>query len=315
MLNPYYCEKKVLLLQNLFIFVILATISSNVSSMKSFIRISELNEYLKPFRKQNKKIGFVPTMGALHKGHISLLRQSIKENAITVCSIFVNPKQFNNPSDLVNYPRRMEQDSQILEQEGVEILFAPEVDEMYPPGEKETFSLDLKRLDRIMEGKYRPGHFAGVALVVYKLFDIVKPDKAYFGKKDLQQLRIIQHMVKSLEIPVEIIPCETIREEDGLAMSSRNLRLSIGEREKATRIYDVLMYTKANVKKMPVKKLQILARKRLAEEPAFRLDYFEIVDDQSLLPLSKWEETSAATACVAVYLNDIRLIDNMELFS
>ena len=283
--------------------------------MKSFIRISDFNEYLEPFRQQNKTIGFVPTMGALHQGHISLINQSVQENDITVCSIFVNPKQFNNQSDLVNYPRRMEQDSQILEREKVDVLFAPEVDEMYPPGEKETFSLDFNRLDRIMEGKYRPGHFAGVALVVYKLFEIVKPDRAYFGKKDLQQLRIIQYMVEHLKIPVEIIPCETVREPDGLAMSSRNLRLSIGEREKAARIYDVLMYTKANIKKLPVKKLQLLARKRLAEEPAFRIDYFEIVDNQTLLPINKWEETESATACVAAYLNDIRLIDNMELFS
>ncbi|MBN1197807.1 MAG: pantoate--beta-alanine ligase, partial [Bacteroidales bacterium] len=175
--------------------------------------------------------------------------------------------------------------------------------------------LDFGKLDRVMEGKYRPGHFMGVAIVVKKLFDIVNPTRAYFGKKDFQQLTIIRHMVKSLNLPVEIVQCETVREPDGLAMSSRNLRLTIRERELASQIYDVLMFTKANAGSMPIKKLQLLANKRLESNPAFRVDYFDIVDKRTLLPVTSWDDPQTIIACTAVYLGDIRLIDNLELFS
>lgn len=283
--------------------------------MKTFIQIADIRAALQSLRDSGKSIGFVPTMGALHEGHLSLIRRSKQENDITVCSIFVNPIQFTNQGDLSGYPRMMEQDSKMLINEGVDFLFAPEVDEMYPPGEEPRIDVDFGRLDKVMEGKYRPGHFNGVAIVVKKLFDIVNPAHAYFGKKDFQQLTIIRHIVDQLNIPVEIVACETVREPDGLAMSSRNLRLTIGEREMASQIYDVLMFTKANAETMPVKKLQILATKRLASNPEFRVDYFEIVDARTLLPVNSWEARQHMIACTAVYLGDIRLIDNMELFS
>lgn len=283
--------------------------------MKTYILIPDIQNDLGPLLAKKQSVGFVPTMGALHDGHLSLIRRSKEENDITVCSIFVNPTQFNNQDDLTGYPRMIEQDSKVLIEEGVDILFAPETDEMYPQGEEATLELDFGRLDKVMEGKYRPGHFQGVALVVKKLFDIVKPTRSYFGKKDFQQLTIIRHMVDELGFPVEVVPCETVREPDGLAMSSRNLRLSIGEREMASLIYDVLMFTKANAGTIPVRKLQGLALKRLAVNPAIRVDYLEIVDKLTLLPVNSWDTPENIIACTAVYLGDIRLIDNMELFS
>lgn len=283
--------------------------------MKTCILIKDARQVLKNFTDGKRSIGFVPTMGALHEGHMSLIRESKKANDITVCSIFVNPMQFNNPDDLSGYPRMLGQDSNMLMKEGVDILFAPGVDEIYPPGEKQVFEMDFGRLDKVLEGKYRPGHFTGVAIVVKKLFDIIRPSRAYFGKKDFQQLTIIRKMVETFRMPVEIIPCETVREADGLAMSSRNLRLTIAERQLATRIYDVLMFTRANAGSIPVRKLQQLAQKRLADIPEFRIDYFEIIDKQTLLPVHAWDRLEDIIACTAVYLGDVRLIDNMELFS
>lgn len=283
--------------------------------MNRYILIAGLQKELKNIRDLKKSVGFVPTMGALHAGHLSLIKRSKKENDITVCSIFVNPIQFNREEDLSGYPRMMEQDSKLLREEGVDILFAPEVDEMYPPGEDVQFDLDYGRLDKVMEGKYRPGHFKGVVIVVKKLFSIVKPTRAYFGKKDFQQLTIIRYMVEKLNLPVEIVPCETVREPDGLAMSSRNLRLTIGEREMASQIFDVLMFTKANAGSIPVRKLQVLAHKRLAANPEFHIDYFDLVDKRTLLPVTSWESRENIIVCTAVHLGDIRLIDNIELFS
>jgi len=282
--------------------------------MNTCVIISDLQKKLKPFLDNNKTIGFVPTMGALHEGHLSLIRQSKKENDLTVCSIFVNPLQFNSQSDLTGYPRMLEHDSMVLIEEEVDCLFVPEADEMYPPGEEPQLDLDFGRLDKVMEGKYRPGHFKGVAIVVKKLFDIVKPTRAYFGRKDFQQLTIVRHMTESLKLPVEIISCQTVRETDGLAMSSRNLRLTIGEREVASEIYNVLLFIKANAGLIPVHKLQLMAQKRLAENPDFRIEYVEIVDKRTLLPVTSWDDPDQIIACTAVYLGGIRLIDNMELF-
>lgn len=283
--------------------------------MNTYILIDDIQTKLQEPLKAKKNIGFVPTMGALHEGHLSLIRRSKQENDITVCSIFVNPIQFNNQNDLTGYPRMMEQDSKLLDEEGVNILFAPETDEMYPPGEELLPDIDFGRLDKVMEGKYRPGHFKGVAIVVKRLFDIVKPTRAYFGLKDFQQLTIIRHMVNTMSLPVQIVPCETVREPDGLAMSSRNLRLTIREREMASQIYDVLLFTRANAGSMPVRKLQSTAQKRLASNPEFMVDYFEIVSKRTLLPVTSWETPENIIACTAVYLGDIRLIDNLELFS
>jgi pantoate--beta-alanine ligase len=282
--------------------------------MKVYLFISDIQNDLQRSIDANRSIGFVPTMGAIHEGHLSLIRRSKAENDITVCSIFVNPIQFNNQNDLAGYPRMIEQDSKLLMVEGVDILFAPDVSEMYPAGDEPRLDLDFGRLDKVMEGKYRPGHFLGVAIVVKKLFDIVKPTRAYFGNKDFQQLTIIRYMVASLNLPVEIVPCKTVREEDGLAMSSRNLKLTIGERQVASEIYGVLMFTKANAGSIPVRKLQSMAYKRLAENHAFRIEYFDIVDTRTLLPVTTWEDPNHIIACIAAYLGDIRLIDNMELF-
>ena len=283
--------------------------------MKTLLHISDLQKELRASLDGNKSIGFVPTMGAIHSGHISLIKRSKQENDITVCSIFVNPIQFNSEVDLTGYPRMIEQDSKALIREEVDFLFAPDVVEMYPPGEETQLDIDFGRLDKVMEGKHRPGHFKGVAIVVNKLFDIVKPSRAYFGSKDFQQLTIIQHMTRSLKLPVKIVPCKTIRESDGLAMSSRNLKLTIGERQVASEIYGVLMFTKANADSIPVRKLQVIAQKRLAENRAFQVDYFEIVDKRTLLPINTWDEPEQIIACTAVNIGGIRLIDNMELFS
>jgi len=283
--------------------------------MITLTRISDTQKQLKAIRKKKKTIGFIATMGALHEGHLELIRRSKNENDITVCSIFVNPIQFNNTNDLRDYPRIREYDHKLLIKEGIDLLFAPEAEEMYPPEEKQELDLNLGRLDKVMEGKHRPGHFRGVAIVVKRLFDIIEPTRAYFGKKDFQQLTIIQHMVQTLHIPVEIVACETVREPDGLAMSSRNLRLTIGERQLAPKIYDVLMYTKANAGSVPVQKLQLISLKRLLEVPGFRVEYFEIVNKQTLLPVDTWDDPEEIIACTAINLGDIRLIDNMELFS
>jgi len=278
-------------------------------------RASKLKERLATLRKEQKSIGFVPTMGALHDGHLTLIRKSKSENDVTVCSVFVNPIQFNNENDLITYPRMLERDQKMLEEEGVDLLFPPETEEMYPPGKETGLVIDFGRLDRVMEGKYRPGHFKGVAIVVKKLFDIVQPDRVYFGKKDFQQLVIIRHMVRELNIPATIVPCETVREPDGLALSSRNARMTIGERDLAPKVYDTLMYARANAGSVPVQKLRLLAAKRLQEHHVFRVDYFEIVHKETLIPVTDWDDRENIIACVAVYLGDIRLIDNMELFS
>jgi len=283
--------------------------------MVTYSTISQTRTAVGQYRKTGKSIGFVPTMGALHDAHLALIRRSKKENDITACSIFVNPIQFNNPQDLQLYPRTLEKDLVQLQSEGVDLVFTPEPGEMYPEGDHPSIEIAFGRLDRVLEGKYRPGHFCGVAIVVKKLFEIIQPDRAYFGKKDYQQLLIIKYMTHTLSIPVEIIACETVREPDGLAMSSRNQRMTIGERDVASGIYDVLMYTKANAGKLPVKKLILLAIKRLNEIPGFRVEYLDIVHSQTLEPLHDWDDRVHALVCVAGYLGDIRLIDNMELFS
>ncbi len=283
--------------------------------MKQFSLIKDLRKELSKERKKGKTIGFVPTMGALHEGHLSLLNRSKAENDITVCSIFVNPVQFNNKNDLELYPRNLAQDLKILEKTGCDLTFAPEVIEMYPEGLPDHFTIDFGYLERTLEGKFRQGHFKGVAIVVKKLLDIVEPHKAYFGKKDYQQLLIIRQLAARLQLPVEIIACETMREPDGLAMSSRNLRLTIGERKIAPVIYEVLSYVKDNSGIMSVKKLKNWAIKKIQKNPGLIVEYFEIADNETLLPIVKWDQKEKAIACTSIYLGDVRLIDNIELFS
>ena len=283
--------------------------------MKLFTTIAETADYLKTQRANGLTIGFVPTMGALHDGHLTLVKRSKEENNLTVCSIFVNPIQFNNQDDLEKYPRALARDSKLLEEAGCDLIFAPETREMYPEGEAVSLKLEFGALDKVMEGKFRPGHFIGVAIVVKKLFDIVQPTRAYFGKKDFQQLAIIRHMVESLALPVEIVPCETVRESDGLAMSSRNMRLTISERSLAPKIHQILVKVKDKVGKLPVWELKEWAIKKLEENPGFRVEYFEIGDRESLMPVENWNHKHRAIAFVAVFLGEVRLIDNIELFS
>ena len=282
--------------------------------MKQFSTVRDTREYLESKQFSGKTIGFVPTMGALHEGHLTLIRQSKAENDLTVCSIFVNPIQFNNPDDLDKYPRTLASDVKLLTAEGCDVLFSPDAAEMYPEGEPALIDLELGMLDKLMEGRFRPGHFRGVAIVVKKLFDIVGPTRAYFGKKDFQQLAVIRHMVNTLNLSYEIVPCETVRESDGLAMSSRNMRLTIAERGIAPSIFQVLRKVRDKTGKVPVRELKEWAVKKIQEQPAMRVEYFEIADRETLMPLESWDHRIKAVALTAVYLGDVRLIDNIELF-
>ena len=277
-----------------------------------FSTIGETRQWLAVQRAMGKTVGFVPTMGALHQGHLHLVSRSCHENDISGCSIFVNPIQFNNREDLTKYPRTLETDLQLLEQKGCDLVFIPSVEEMYPGPVTEKY--DFGDLEKVMEGEHRPGHFNGVAVVVKRLFDIFQPERAYFGEKDLQQLRIIQLLVKMEKIPVEIVPCGTVRETDGLAMSSRNRRLSEEERAAAPEIYKTLLRAQGLAKKIPVSELKKSSVEGL-EKKGFKVDYFELADSITLQPLKTWDEAPGMVACVAAFLGNVRLIDNMILFS
>lgn len=282
--------------------------------MLLYTGIKDLRAYLGKKKEEGRTIGFVPTMGALHEGHLSLVRKSKEECGLTVVSIFVNPIQFNNPRDLEKYPRTLDKDIPLLLNEKCDVIFAPGADEMYPRGEKlpET---DLGGLDKVMEGKFRPGHFRGVTIVVKKLFDIVEPDKAYFGKKDFQQLAVIRYMVNILGLPVRIVPCETVREPDGLAMSSRNVRLTPSDRALAPQIYKTLSWAKSQAGLTDPDALAAQATRQLVAIPGSRVEYFEIVDAGTLEPVHQWSAGRPAVACAALSLGDVRLIDNIEVFS
>ncbi|AWV99119.1 pantoate--beta-alanine ligase [Arcticibacterium luteifluviistationis] len=272
--------------------------------------ISETKSFLKSQRKLGKSIGFVPTMGALHEGHISLISRAREENDVVVCSIFVNPTQFGNPEDLKMYPRTLEADSQLLEPAGCDVVFAPNADEMYPS--LPNLTLDFGNLEHVMEGKFRTGHFNGVGIVVSKLFHIVNPDRAYFGLKDLQQVAVLNRMVKDLSFDIELIPCPIVREKDGLAMSSRNGRLSPEARAIASVISKVLLRAKALILAGKDSKSVIAEiTARFNEMPEFKLEYFEISDFENLEPIEKQNETGKTAICIAAYLDNVRLIDNI----
>ena len=282
--------------------------------MKLTSAIDAIREYLGKERVRVKSVGFVPTMGALHEGHMSLIERSVNENDVTVCSIFVNPIQFNNKADLEKYPRTPDQDLRLLEKTGCDAVFTPGTEEIYPMGEIGNIDFDFGYLDRILEGKFRPGHFKGVATVVKKLFEIIEPHKAYFGKKDYQQLLIISRMVKQFNLPVEIVPCPTVREPDGLAMSSRNMRMTIRERQIAPRIFEILSEVKEKAGDIPVNKLKEWAVNEINKDPLFLVEYIEIADKYTLQPLQNWKSKENAMVLAAVNLNDLRLIDNIEFF-
>jgi pantoate--beta-alanine ligase len=272
--------------------------------------IAQLQKILSNFKKSGKSIGFVPTMGALHAGHISLIEKAKSENDLVVCSIFVNPTQFNDPKDLLKYPRTPEHDKQLLLKAGCDILFSPAVDEMYP--EKDNRVFDFGGLDKVMEGIHRPGHFNGVAQIVSKLFDAVKPNKAYFGKKDFQQLVIIKHITKQLNLPIEIIACETVRENDGLAMSSRNMLLNNNERTQAIQLYKALSFVKQNASVLSVNELKEKVNEMLSDFNLIKTEYFEIVDADTLQTVNKIVP-GKTVACIAAFVGNVRLIDNISL--
>jgi pantoate--beta-alanine ligase len=292
-----------------------------------FNRVQELRNHLNIVQNQQKTLGFVPTMGALHKGHLELVKKSKSENDITVCSIFVNPTQFNDLNDLEKYPRTLESDSELLKSVDCDIVFAPPVNEIYTESELELKrkkiedkdwaegrNVDFGLLDKVMEGAHRPGHFNGVVQVVSKLFRIVKPDRAYFGQKDFQQLAIIRSMTKQLNLPVSIIGCPIIRESDGLAMSSRNVRLTEKERSVAPLIFSTLFKVKEMQVGHSIKELKAFVEKQIASEPLMELEYFEIVDADTLKPVNDCAEAKSAVACIALKLGSVRLIDNIMIY-
>lgn len=278
--------------------------------MKLVKTISELQQQLAESGKCGT-IGFVPTMGALHAGHLSLVRNAMEENKMVVVSIFVNPTQFNDPKDLQRYPRDIEADLKLLEPTGCDLVFAPEPEEIYP--EPDTRKFDFGKLETVMEGKHRPGHFNGVAQVISKLFRIVKPDKAYFGQKDFQQLAIIKQLVKQLQLPIEIVACPIIREESGLAMSSRNQLLSAVERENAAIINKTLQAAKKLSAKKSVQELTEWVTETINKNPLLYVEYFEVVDDETLQPVKSWKDSGTKIGCIAAYCGKIRLIDNIVL--
>lgn len=273
--------------------------------------IAETQSYLNSLREKNKTIGFVPTMGALHQGHLELLSRSKNENDISVCSIFVNPIQFNNPEDLIKYPRTFDDDCSKLESVNCDVLFAPDAKEMYPEENQKQYDFGL--LEKVMEGKFRPGHFNGVAVVVKLLFDITEPHRAYFGEKDFQQLAIINAMVKQENLNIEIVPCAIVREKDGLAMSSRNVRLTAEERETAPIIYKTLTSVKKKRNTQSIAELNEWAAQQINNVPGMKLEYFEIVDAENLQAIKSLDESPQTVACVATFLGAVRLIDNIRL--
>ncbi|MDR0334122.1 MAG: pantoate--beta-alanine ligase [Dysgonamonadaceae bacterium] len=278
--------------------------------MKVITTIASLNEALAPYRFSGASVGFVPTMGALHEGHATLVRQCVAENKVCVVSIFVNPTQFNNKEDLRLYPRTLETDCELLEQLGATFVFVPSEEEVYP--ETDTRVFDFGALDKVMEGRFRPGHFNGVAQVVSKLFEMVKPDTAYFGEKDFQQLAIVRAMVKQLDLPVRIVGVPIVREPSGLAMSSRNQRLLETEKISAAEIYRTLKksvtmtdtYTPAQIIDSVINKINNVS--------GLCVEYYEIVDGNSLQSISSWQDSNYIVGCIAVFCGDVRLIDNIE---
>ena len=269
-----------------------------------------LVQALQTYRGSNTTIGFVPTMGALHYGHISLVERCRKENGLTVASIFVNPTQFNDKSDLDCYPRSLEEDLDKLAAAGCDVVFTPSVAEMYPEADSRIF--DFGMLDKVMEGSHRPGHFNGVAQIVSKLFDITLPDKAYFGEKDFQQLAIIRRMVAMLNYSVQIVSCPTIREADGLAMSSRNERLTHEQRRNAPIIAQTLFSCKEKIIDTPFDELKKWVREQIDSMPEMQTEYFEIADRNTLQSVDHYKE-STLQGCIAVRVGNIRLIDNISL--
>ena len=279
--------------------------------MKVYKTVLGLTRELEKYRKEGKRIGFVPTMGALHNGHLSLVKRCVEENDVCVVSVFVNPTQFNNKTDLEKYPRTAEADIKLLSSANCTIAFMPSVKQVYPKADKRVF--DFTPLDKVMEGPSRPGHFNGVAQVVSRFFDIVRPQKAYFGEKDFQQLAIIREMVKKyINFPIEIVGCPIVREESGLALSSRNARLSASEKETAVKISKALFASQKMVNEKSLSEVKQWVIQQINEDPILQVEYFEIVDSYTLQPVSNWSDSENIHGCITVYCGEVRLIDNIK---
>lgn len=276
--------------------------------------VASLKKLLKDYRNNHKSIGFVPTMGALHAGHLALIKQAKTENDIVVCSIYVNPTQFNNANDFTFYPRTEKEDALLLEGIACDVLFLPSKEEMYPYPVHTKFSFG--QLEEVMEGKQRPGHFNGVALIVSKLFHLVAPDHVYFGQKDLQQCAVIKQLIRDLFFDMQMNICATLREEDGLAMSSRNKRLNTEERAIAPKLFEALCLAKTLLleNKTPIAEVKQKTNHFFEKIPAFKLDYFEIVETDTLMPINTIDLTKPTSLCIAAYVGEVRLIDNISLF-
>lgn len=279
--------------------------------MEIFFDFLSLKKYLEEIHYQGKSVGFTPTMGALHQGHLSLLQKSVAQNKISICSIFVNPTQFNNIEDLKTYPRNHEKDADLLQKNHCDILFLPSVEEVYPNGEKSEH-FDFNGLEHEMEGRFRPGHFDGVGTILHKLFSAIQPHKAYFGEKDFQQLRIVQTLAQKFFKALEIVPVDIYREENGLAMSSRNTKLSAEQRREASIIYKTLARVQQIITKENFQKIDEIVNTAF-EASSLKLEYFIIANEENLKPLENFDKSQPMRAFIAAYAGGVRLIDNMKL--
>lgn len=277
--------------------------------MKTVTTAKTLQGEISNLKEQGLSIGFVPTMGALHKGHLELMKTARTNNNIVVVSIFVNPTQFNSPSDLRNYPRTLEEDKIKCESVGVDFVFVPSVEEVYPTPDNRVF--DFGNLDKVMEGEHRPGHFNGVAQVVSKLFGLVKPTRAYFGQKDFQQLAVIRALVHDFNIDVDIVACPTVREDDGLAMSSRNELLSAKQRASVPLISKTLFDARNFKSQKSVKEMIAWVTNEINADSELKVEYFEVSNAKTLQPVANWSDAEEVVGCIAVQVGDVRLIDNV----
>ncbi len=280
--------------------------------MLIFHEVSHIRKYLDQQVLGRQTVGFVPTMGALHKGHLSLIQQSREQTQVTVSSIFVNPTQFNDPKDFEKYPVTIAQDIQLLIKAGCDVLFLPSAKEIYPDGTAHLPHYELGYLETVLEGKYRPGHFQGVCQVVHRLLEIVQPNQLFLGQKDFQQCMVIKKLIEQTELSAQVQIVSTLRENDGLAMSSRNMRLTETERTNATAIYQALLFMKEQLKHVPVLQLKETAAKELTLK-GFRVDYVELAKADTLELIEEWNGQDKVVALIAAYLNEVRLIDNMIL--
>ena len=277
--------------------------------MEVITKIADLQRKIAEIRAKDGTVGLVPTMGALHNGHLELVKRCVAENSICVVSVFVNPTQFNDKNDLLHYPRTLDADCRLLESAGCAIAFAPEVEEMYPVEDTRVFNLGT--VAEVIEGKYRPGHFNGVAQIVSKLFDAVQPDRAYFGEKDFQQIAVIRSMVKLLNFPVEIVACPIVREDDGMALSSRNLRLTPQQRKNAVSISQTLFKSRTFAEQHSVAETIDYVVSTLNSVPDLDVEYFEIVNGNTLLSVNDWSDSDYIVGCITVYCGEVSLIDNI----